>query len=420
MAASDLDALTHQKNKEEVEEEVEKEVGVNIARTIQIISKLLFDYCILSKSTDNFAATPSRTPKHYLTAIYFDKIAEFFCRFWTELKNQQKIRYSPAFERHQGFHGPGRTLVINRSEEEKAALGTDPDDTRKHKRAYTTEIVEKLKPSLGEARILFSISGKAWEDDCKISPQLNLSQWESWLHDEQTHRDGGDTIFLTPGEIYYVNEISRYICLLEIEELRAIGTHQSSQNTCDDIRFNLRPWEYHFKKVTQFLENESRGVGNSGNKMVILAREVVRKSDSNRAHYEKAYRKILGKMQSQDVKEVFNAIQKPPEEIWDDYFVARVRENAKTILNFSIYCRRGLVELGAMPKLKKREIKESEESFEGLKLQSSKLNINLFAYNQITPLTQRMWVKDLSIIKSEIFRLLPPLEEPRNLGIDDE
>lgn len=141
MASSDLETITPD----------EKLSGQNLARTIRLISKIFLDWTTYNPQGNH-------KKRSYLKSIYFDKLAEFFCRIWDELSDQKHVRYPSAFPSYQGFHGPGRAIKINRSFEKKLS---EPDDHRLHELAYFTEVVEKLKPSIfGNTRILFKLDKK--------------------------------------------------------------------------------------------------------------------------------------------------------------------------------------------------------------------------------------------------------------------
>lgn len=395
-------------------------VGCNLARTIRLISKLLLDWCSHGAGTGQGESARPRPPTSYLTAIYFDKLAEFFCRIWDGLSDKRKLRYPSALKSYRGFHGPGRATKINRIEEEERSLGRNPYDYRRHELAYTTEIAEKLKPSLGNARILFRVTEKPppWDYRCRIYPQLDPSQWESWLADSETEDD--ETVFLTASEVAYVDEISRLICLLNREELRAIGTHQSAQKTCSDIRFNLRAWVKHFDNILAFIEGHSSELGRSGDIIVSTAKEVLRKSNDNKPPYKSAYLKICGGIRSPDIREVFHAVQMDASDIWANGEISKFRYNAQDIVDLSVYCRQGLACLGVMLKFKKkREKDEAEESFLRLTNKFVPLNIVVHGYDQIMSLNQFQWTMNLRIIKDKILEKIPSIEDRRHLGIDD-
>ena len=256
MATSDLKNFTRD----------EDLIGYNFARILRLISKILLDWCTRGDNVTQTGSAGLPQKPAYLTAIYFDKLAEFVCRLWDKLYEKKRVRYPSALISYRGFHGPGRAIKINRNEEEDRSLGSDPYDYRRHKLAYTTEIAEKLKPSLGNARILFKVTENPppWDYRCRIYPQLDPSQWESWLLEMASEDEDDDIIFLSASEVEYINEISRLICLLNKEEIRAIGTHQSGPGTCRDIRFNLRSWNKHFCKIILFLEGNNDELERSG------------------------------------------------------------------------------------------------------------------------------------------------------------
>jgi len=400
MAPSDLSSYTPD----------EDQFGSNVARTKRIIAKLLLDW---TKAQDEGSNGQRTNESLYLTAIYFDKLAGLFCRIWDDLKLQDKVRYPVAFQDQRGFHGPGRAMRINRGEEE--LLGSDPDDYRHHRWAFTTEIVEKLKPSLGNARVLFRLSGPPWKHNCRVYPQIDLSQWESWL--VQFPGEAGSVVFLNSIEAEYVSEISRMFCSLNKHELRALGTHSSADETCNDIKFNLRSWQARFHHIYQSLTKKTSSVQLESDQLVNTTREVKRKSSKNRQAYETGWDKCVSQCRSEDVRSAFLAVQKPSNEIWGDTNVQRFQVVADPILNFSLYIRRGLSELGVVTNLKSREKEESNKSYLILKNPLPNVALRLRDYETLKRGGIEGWLSELVSSRDTLFGFIPPLTDLAEFGV---
>jgi len=297
-------------------------VGENIARTIRVIAKLLFDWSTVER--DRVESRRQQERGHTLegsrplarelpplTAIYFDELAMSFSRTWDELNKRRKVRYRAAFLTRRGFHGPGRAMNINRSAEEERRMGKRPGDHRRSRFAFTTEVVEKLKPSLGNARVLFRLEGEPWDSSCEVHPQLDPSLWDSWV----SSSDGADpeSAFLTTTEARYVEAFSSALAGLSKEELRALGTHSSASATCKDIDFNLGKWKDNFADVVRFLKGDA--IPNSdadiaAYRLVTTTREVLNKSQENREDYDKARKNVFSSLRTcPDLRDAFEAVQ---------------------------------------------------------------------------------------------------------------
>jgi hypothetical protein len=266
---------------------------------------------------------------------------------------------------------------------------------------------------------LFQVSSSppAWHPACKISPKLDNSVWESWLKD--VGKDNDDTTFLTPAEVAYVIEISKLLCLLDKEELRAIGTHYSPDVTCEDIRFNLRHWRNHYDLIISGLKADATRFSRSADKIVTTSREVLRKSHSNRQAYNRAYLIISDSVTSPEIKHVFTEVQRPDYKIWLNDEIKQFAVVAPNFVDVSIYTRRGLAELGLCRKLVDREKKESEEAFERLTTTFGFICDTLNGYRQITLPNRYQWVAKLETFKGKLFEITPRIDEKRDLGVDD-
>lgn len=404
MHNSDLILLTWQ----------DKRFGIVIARTIRVIAKLLYDWCC--EQEKNFYREKGYYPnkRSHLTAIYFDKLAEFYCRLWDQLHVNDKVRDMSGLRSRRGFHGPGRTISINRQKEEDS-LGSDPDDSRRHRMAYTTEIVEKLKSSFGNDRILFELKKyEAWDYRCQIHPTIDQTQWDSWILSAGSR----NPLFLTTDELSYVDEISMFLCFLDRKEVRALGTHHTCDETIKNIRFNIGGWKHHFDKVVLLMKDNICDVGKSVENIVITANEIVRKSGKNRSSYKSARKKILDNVRSQDIEDAFQALHETDSDIWDNNLIKDFYEFAIQLYNFSIYCRRCLFEFDLLPrKLENREIKESDAVFNELqKYLTERYHININGYSQNFSLSK--CAERFEKIKMLLFQTAPPLENREGLNVD--
>ncbi|HST52241.1 MAG TPA: hypothetical protein VLJ61_09560 [Pyrinomonadaceae bacterium] len=388
--------------------------GDNIARTKRIISKLLLDWTMAKDAVLKDGQFKEQERPNYLNAIYFDKLAEFFCRIWDELNDQGKVRYPSALKSRRGFHGPGRAIRINRTEDERRSLGVDPSDLRRNDWAFTTEIVEKLKPSLGNARMLFGLNGEPWSSNCKIFPEIDPSQWEAWLSDQ--NNGDSSTVFLTPVELEYVDEISRLISSLNSKELRVLGTHYCAEETSEDIKFNLRVWNNRFNDIIKF-QSRRMDIERATYQLVTTVREVKRKAAENRKLYATALDKCISGCKSRDVKSAILAKQKESDEIWDDDLIERFRLVAEAMLSFSIYIRRGFSEIEANFILKGKELQESDKIYTSILRPLPNVVLQLREYQRLKPEDAHAWIKELVDAKNTLFRFVPPLTDLSGIGI---
>jgi len=402
-------------------------LGENIARTLRIIAKLLLDWSsaeagrsIERRSQQKGRAggknddVPVLPP---LTAIYFDKLAMSFCRIWERLHEQGKTRFRAGLWTKQGFHGPGKALKISRSQEEKNWLKNYPDHIQLSDYAFTTEVVDKLKPSLGNARILFRVDGDdPRSSQCKVHPELDGSLWDAWVSEAAGQAD--ESVFLTNSELCYVQAISSALALLDKEELRALGTHCSAQGTCRDIEFNLKAFDKNFAEVRGFLRERSGNAAIAGYRMVTTSREIVRKSGENRDAYDAATKKVWQAIQAyRDIQDAVRIAYQRAGEIWDNERVRAYRDNAHLLLDFSVYCRRGLSELGASEKLSEKELAESNEALDRLQAKLSGQVGSVWTYKEIVAAAPQNWADLRELLRREILHRMPPLEDFENSGV---
>lgn len=402
-------------------------VGENIARTLRIVAKLLLDWSSAEagRIIERRSQQKGRTSGEHsdvpvlppLTAIYFDKLAMSFCRIWEKLHEQGKARFRAGLWTKQGFHGPGKALKISRSEEEKNWLKEYPDHMQLSDYAFTTEVVDKLKPSLGNARILFRVDGDdPRSSTCKVYPELDGSLWEAWTSEATGQTD--ESAFLTNSENCLVQAISSALALLDKEELRALGTHCSAQGTCRDIEFNLKAFEKNFGEILRFLREDRGNAAIAGYRMVTTSREIVRKSGENRAAYDSAIKRVWQAVQAyEDVRDAVRAVHQRANDIWDNERVQAYRNNAHLLLDFSLYCRRGLNELGAREKLSEKEVTESNAGFDRLQGALQGRGGSVWTYKEIATADGRKWAEVLEQLRREILRRMPPLEEFENSGV---
>jgi hypothetical protein len=364
-------------------------VGVNIARTIRVIAKLLSDWCAADKARkerdgagDRTVGTPS-----YLTAIYFDKLATLYCRLWGGLHDDRQVRYGAGFVQRRGWHGPGQALRINRTEEDKIAMGRNPEDYRRHDWAFTTEVVEKLTPAIGKARGLFKLDRNAWDPACRVYPQLEGSVWDSWCFDCDTDKD--EALFLDRKELALVSLISSAITDLSKAELRAIGTHCSADETCRDILFNLAQWGRDFDSALQAIGGKIvPNIEASIRRLVTVSREVQRKSIDNRSAYETAYSKFIKRISTQaTLSEAFRAVQGGAGLIWQDSRVKKYAAVSSTLIAFGVYCRRVLSILGTIGGLGMKEVAEADGQLTDLTLWCKAKALAPFDYGQVASKT---------------------------------
>jgi hypothetical protein len=335
---SDLQTFTPDSNK----------YGESLARTNRILSWLLYSW----------AASPDDRRKvrpQYLESIYFDKLGELTCRILDALQDRGVVRFRSAYRSYRGIHGPGRAIPIDRLQDERESLGKHADDFRRHKFAYTTEVIEKLQPTLGLARKLFSLDGAPpWSYKCRISSQMWPNLWESWLG--ESGNNGEDT-FLTPRELDLVHKLSSIICVLSEEQLRALGTHSNKKQTISAIEFNVDKWEEKINSVISILQ-----IGLAMEKSITpaetalyIAKEIKRKSRTNQYYYKIALKAVNRVLATINDRELWDAVKNTQEQnadaIWDDKVVKVYAAHADKILDLSTYVKSVIHVIVAQEKL---------------------------------------------------------------------
>jgi hypothetical protein len=410
------------------------QTGENVARTLRVIAFVLLNWSHsqslrnaenirskrkLSKSVEGSGVEQfdSKEKLPPLPVIYFDKLTTFVCRLWDQLCELDKVRYRSALLQHRGFHGPGRCIKINRTAEEEINLGNDPNDTRRSQWAFITEIVEKLKPALSDARMLFKLTGKAWDIKCKVYPTLEKSVWASWIYDVDSEEVGPK--FLTLSEMNCVNNIALAVAELEDEEIRAIGTHCCASDTQKDISFNLDAWIKNFDIFVESLRSQDNDkAALSAYKLVTISREVRRKSKDNKEVYETAVKKIIKFFEKPscvpEIRKAFQTIQRPANEIWEDAFIAATGKGVQNIIDLSIYCRYGLSMKTGL-ELTLRENTEAKEAYTRLHAFMGRHYINLPSYDKLLSVSETMWANTLEGIMDKVLECVPRMR--RNCGV---
>jgi len=405
MALTDLTTFTPDANR----------YGECVARTNRILAKLLLDWTKAEEAGDK------RRPQ-FLTAIYFDKLAEFFCRIWDQLRKDGKVRFRSAYKSFRGIHGPGRGMAIDRKKDEEESLGKDPHDYRRHKVAYITEIVEKLGPPIGRARNLFELSGAPpWSYLCRVSSQLAQNQWESWLDDPDI--EGVEYAFLAPRELDLVFKISEIIGKLTKYELRVLGTHSYASQTIKAIQFNINQWEDRFDTLLDLLQQGplNRSITAAGESLLYVAHELGKKSVTNRRYYEKALEKVvkvLATIQDKDLEQAIRKVQvQNAAEIWGDDTVKRYAEHVNDIVALS-ECLRGYAEIvGFAGIVNDKKRKETAQVVETLIELGSSLGLSLSAPSGVKVEDRKDFADACESIKEVIWKYLPPVPRPRKTGV---
>lgn len=274
-----------------------------------------------------------------LSAIYFDKLAEFFCRLWHQLHEMKLVRHPSPYESYRGIHGPGRGMPIDRVREEIDACGREPGDFRQHKIAYIGEIVEKLQFGSVGTRALFNLDREGWRYDCRFTPGITDIEWESWLSEED-FCGNLDSIFLTPQEASKVELLGDAIRNLSEDEIRTLGTHSSPEDTIRDLDFNREKWNRTYLCVPTWLETGIKPKelsADPGKDLEILASEIERKSITNKAGYASGWEKMINSLSSGDIGKAFLQAQKKAEIIWNDSNIALYAEWCWTFVALSAY-----------------------------------------------------------------------------------
>lgn len=313
--------------------------GQCVARTQRLVARLLQQW--VQHHNDK---------RQFLPAIEYDKLVELFCRIWDKLCDFGHVRSRSALISRNGFHGPGRTLEINRLADD--LLGKDREDRRIHKWAFATELAEKLIPLPNQAQSLYRLEGDAWSPKCRIYPNIENSQWTIWLKD-------GDR-FITSVEEHLFGEISEMIKPLDPDEIRALGCHSTAEQTIAAIKFNVLKWQIHFQGFLSDLTTKDHSAARASYELVTLSREIVRKGGSNRAIYIQALQKIDGHGNTPEISSAVSDVQHTDKAIWDDPEVERVARISDYLKDFSIYLRRCCHSCNGIDALTKNELSESE------------------------------------------------------------
>jgi hypothetical protein len=399
--------------------------GINLARTIRVIAKLLLDWSVAERTRkenkmtmdgDEIRHRPNK-PLPPLTAIYFDKLAMFYCRLWNRLHDDSQVRYRAAFTQKRGIHGPGQALKIDRQADKSIGMGKNYGDYRRNNWAFTMEVAEKLKPGISNAQILFRLDGAAWSADCKVYPQLEENVWDSWCCLGKDEND--EVLFLNQKEQTLMIAISSAIASLPREELRAIGTHSSADETCKDIEFNLNMFETDFDFILKVMQGSSmQDIEASAYRLVTTAREVKKKSIDNRKVYENAYKILTNNLATHPViLNTFIKVQYDANHIWQNERIKKYANIAPVLLEFSVYCRRILFILGKIAKLKPKEIKESDELLNSFKAWSQGKGISLFDYTMVKSTIESEVASKLQVLKEKIMLEMPGNEDLEEIGI---
>ena len=405
--------------------------GENIARMIRIIAKLLYDWSCAERTrrarfkTRNIQTVapqeqekPTRDAGELpgLGAIYFDKLVVCVCRLWDSLHVQKKVRNTAPFMLQRGFHGPGRTLHIDRSQDEQHNYAKNRDEYRRSKYAFFTEVVEKLKPGIGNTRLLFLLDTDSSNPRCKVYPQLDPNQWDAWTRG--IIADGEDAIFLTPEELECVVVISGAMSKLTKDELRAIGTHCSAMETCKDIEYNLRAWQINMDKLQIYLPTREPQIVVHAYKLVTTSREILRKSKENETDYSNARFKICSSLTSYPaLHNAFSGVQADSSLIWQDKRIQEYKANTPWLLTLSVYCRRGLAELGIGERLKRREVQESEDALTFLRNCIPEEAVSLCDYASLRNLSMQAWFDLLSRLTRRVLERMPVSLDYKKTGV---
>jgi hypothetical protein len=278
-------------------------------------------------------------------------------------------------------------------------------------------VVEKLTPGIGNARLLFRVDGPPGSPDCRVCPQLEDVAWQSWCFLAETEE--GEALFLDRKELTLVTAVSSAIASLSKEELRAVGTHCSADETCKDIAFNLAAWEAALGSVLEGSQGANvQNVATSARRLVTTAREVLRKSLTNREAYEMGFREFISHANTQPaLLNAFKAVQSEAGAIWGDARVLKYGRIAPVLLAFSTYCRRVLLALGRIDALEARELEESDQQLASLKGWCEQKGLAALDYEQVRTVPVSEIVMSLRGMERELEREMPDREDLRDSGV---
>lgn len=265
-------------------------------------------------------------------AIAFDKFVNFFCRCWDHLAAvgegpegsaesqgapEKVVSFPTPLQELPGKHGRGRAVYDGKSPpmfSVKLLYELQEEDILHYFRVKVPEGVERSRAP-GDPRTV-------------VGPGYPITDWRRFLCN------------LTKTEQDIIDELRRGVRGLTEEEVRALGTHSSFEQTCQDIEREysyLRKQKVAGRLLTE-LEEDSGDFYDVAELFVEYIDEAVRKAGINSRPYESGRRKLLGTVMDKRLVGVIRRIQPAAEEIWRDR-VEDYAQEARLDLAYAKYFR---------------------------------------------------------------------------------
>jgi hypothetical protein len=331
------------------------ELGKQLGQVFRAVVFVLHRWCQFGILKPGSPPKSPRSPAYErpdngcMTLIEFDKLMNVLCRVWgkmfsvygeeyiengtintlSEQELQRIVRFKPPLDEIPGRHGPG---------EARQDEFNDPP-------SYAVDMLTRL--SVQESIPYVDIRKN---DDSRSStgPRKAARESVKSLEEIVYHKDyiipgiGAfeDVVFwggFTQFERNFLVEFADALKHLGPIEIRALGTHRTSEQTVEEVKRELRWARAERDKILACLEGKIKIRSEDARKFQNFAREAFLKADENRKAYEEAFRRVLDELSSSDIKQAFTDSQKTVFEIWECKPVKDLRKTAHTLYQLADY-----------------------------------------------------------------------------------
>lgn len=247
----------------------------------------------------------------YWPGIEFDKLAHCTHLIWNGLHEvPNTVSFQSPYKSCPGIHGPGPATP---------GKGNPP--------MYASDAIVHLQKKFSKYpdACLFALRKRKWRG--REMYDVKPGKPQTWLLGQQEYIK---VLGFKGNDIGYVNAISAIISGMTKQEIRAIGTHQTRENTLEAIEFNI--YRHLFQKLMLELEmlqsdikqKHSDSISQKSNlpSLPYLLDEIKRKASLNEKPYKSARKKIdtaFSKGQTKEVRKVAGLaidIFHDPGDIW--------------------------------------------------------------------------------------------------------
>ncbi len=211
--------------------------------------------------------------------IEFDKLAHFLHLIWNALKERKEVSFRSVYRSANGVHGPGPALERR-------------DRQGYHHAVQALELIQDKLKALGPDCMLFDVYAHNYRGrrTYAVGPGREVTHIPTHLSDT-----------LPPGwqskDKQHVRALSTLVQRLSQNEIRALGTHQSSDQTLKAIEFNV------FRQLFPSLVSEIQSIKEAFEKpnpaaevtgsdhpfLMSVIEEIDRKSSTNKEAYSSGY-----------------------------------------------------------------------------------------------------------------------------------